>query len=297
MIHTIDLNFQNVPEAIAVFLIETADGPVLVESGPHSTFPQLTTEINKLGYEVKDIKHVFLTHIHFDHAGAAWAFAEQGAKIYVHPKGYKHMHDPSKLVSSAKRIYQEMMEPLWGTLKPIDESNLIEMEDHQVVSVNDAKFTAHFTPGHAVHHIAWQLNDKTIFCGDVAGVKIKDGLVVPPCPPPDINVEDWMASIEKIRSLNMEEIYLTHFGKVTGVKDHLLQLETMLNSWADWIKPYYEAGASVADTVPKFQEFTKNQLIEFGVPKEDFSIYEAANPSWMSVSGLMRYWKKREEAA
>ena len=295
MIHIIDLDFQNVPEAIAVFLIETADGPVLVESGPHSTFPQLTTEINKLGYEVKDIKHVFLTHIHFDHAGAAWAFAEQGAKVYVHPKGYKHMHDPSKLVSSAKRIYQDMMDVLWGQLNPIDESNLIEMADREVVSVNDAKFTAHFTPGHAVHHIAWQFNDKILFCGDVAGVKIKKGLVVPPCPPPDINVEDWVESIERIRSLGMEELYLTHFGKITNVKEHLVQLENMLNSWANWIKPYYEAGASVAETVPKFQKFTKNQLIEFGVSDKDFSTYEAANPSWMSVSGLMRYWRKREE--
>ena len=296
MIHIIDLEFQGVPEAIAVFLIETDEGPVLVETGPHSTFPKLCSKINEIGYKSTDIKHVFLTHIHLDHAGAAWAFAELGAKIYLHPKGYRHMHDPSKLLSSAKQIYKDLMEPLWGTLKPIKEELLIQSENGQGVAVGKNVFTPHFTPGHAVHHIAWQFDDSVLFSGDVGGVKISDGYVVPPCPPPDINVEDWKASIDLIRSLNVKEMYLTHYGKTSDVEAHLNQLEEVLESWADWIKPHYDSKANIPDIVPQFKDFVVKQLIDNGVPEKDLQIYEAANPSYMSVSGLMRYWRKKEQA-
>jgi len=293
MIHTIDLDFQSVPEAIAVFLIETAEGPVLVESGPHSTFPQLTVEINKLGYEVKDIKHVFLTHIHFDHAGAAWAFAEQGAKVYVHPRGYKHMHDPSKLVSSAKRIYQDMMDALWGTLNPIDESNLIEVEDRQIISLNDDKFTAHFTPGHAVHHIAWQLNDKTLFCGDVAGVKIKSGLVVPPCPPPDINIEAWLKSTRLIKTKRFSKLYLTHFGEVQNPKEHLVELEGRLKNYKLWMQHQLENNNTHGVIQKNFESFIAAQMKAHDVKGTKLKQYELANPAWMSVVGLELYWAKK----
>ncbi len=296
MVHTIDLEFQSTSSAIAAFLVETSQGPVLVETGPHSCFSVLETKINEIGYKTSDIKHVFLTHIHFDHAGAAWAFAEQGAAIHLHPRGKKHMVDPSKLYESAKRIYMDMMDVLWGKLNPIPENQVIEHLDSQYIVVGDTKFTAWHTPGHAVHHIAWQLNDDILFAGDVAGVKIKDGMTVAPCPPPDINVEDWLKSIELMRGLPLKEMYLTHFGKVDDISKHLNDLEFCLKDWSQFIKPFFDKGADPKEISEPFQKHVQQQLIDFGVPEADFPIYEAANPSWMSIYGLMRYWKKKAEA-
>lgn len=291
MIHTLDLEFQ-VPQAIAAFVIESSEGPILVETGPHSVLPRLVAELKKLGYELGDIKHVFLTHIHFDHAGAAWALAQAGAKVYVHPRGYKHLLDPSRLYGSAKRIYGDMMESLWGLMEAIPADLLEAVEDEREIQVGEHTFKALHTPGHASHHIAWQLGD-IIFAGDVAGCKIDGGPVVPPCPPPDINIEQWVESINVLRAENPKQLYLTHFGPIDTVKSHLDELEAMLHNWADWIKPHYDAGKKPEEVVAEFQAYANQQLIAAGLDENGAARYEAANPSYMSVAGLMRYWHKK----
>jgi glyoxylase-like metal-dependent hydrolase (beta-lactamase superfamily II) len=292
MIHTIDLHFQGIENAIASFLVETSEGPVIIETGPHSTFPYLKKGIENLGYSLTDIKHVFLSHIHFDHAGAAWAFAELGANIYLHPVGAPHLAEPSRLWNSAKRIYQDQMEILWGEMRPINQERLRVVNHEEQITIGDTSFKSWHTPGHAIHHIAWQMGDN-LFAGDVAGVKIGNGLVVPPCPPPDINLEDWVNSIDLIRSIDIKYIYLTHYGKIEMIKEHLDSLEFCLNDWAQWIKPYAIENADIPEITPKFQTYVAKQLKDFGLTQNGILQYEAANPSWMSVSGLMRYWSKK----
>lgn len=294
MTHLIDLNFLDTPHAIATFLVETSIGPVLIETGPHSTFPRLKKNIEDLGYSISDIQHVFLSHIHFDHAGAAWAFAELGANIYLHPVGAFHMEDPSRLVESARRIYKDQMDYLWGQLKPIHKKQLILCEHEQEMVIGDKTFTSWHTPGHAIHHIAWQVGAE-LFAGDVAGVCIDKGMVVPPCPPPDINLEDWMESIQLIRSLPLETIWITHYGKVENIAEHLDQLAFCLKDWANWMKPYALENANKKEVAPKFQEYVAQQLAGYGITEEVIKKYETANPSWMSVAGLMRYWQKLYE--
>ena len=293
-IHTIDLNFQSQKLSIAAFLIESDHGPILVETGPHSTYNYLIERIQAIGYTPSDIKHVFITHIHLDHAGAAWAFAEQGASIYLHPLGYRHMHDPSKLLASAQMIYQDMMDQLWGTLKPIPSDQLQIIEDGQSVQIGSLEFVAHHTPGHAKHHIAWQM-DSVLFTGDVAGVSINGGPVIPPCPPPDINIEDWIESIDKLLMLDtIDTYYLTHFGSTDQPIEHMLKLKSALKQYANFIYPFYKRKFSIEDTLPFFTIYAEHYLTENGMSKEAAQVYEAANPSYMSVSGLMRYWKKKE---
>ncbi len=294
MIHVIDLGFLGHEKTIAAFLIETSEGPILIETGPHSTYQLLENGIEKLGYSLSDIKHVFLSHIHLDHAGAAWIFAEKGATIYLHPFGKRHLADPSKLLASAKMIYKDDMDRLWGTLKPIPDNQLRTVSQNETIKIGNTKLKALFTPGHAVHHIAWGL-DKVLFTGDVAGVKIKDGIVVPPCPPPDINIEEWKSSLRLISKRRYECFYLTHFGKIENTKEHIKELEGRLNNWANWMKPYYERGEDQKVITPLFQEYVKKQLKAGGINGEDLDRYESANPSWMSVAGLMRYWKKKNQ--
>lgn len=292
MIHVLDLNFLEIDHAIASFLIETTEGLVLIETGPYSTFPVMEQQLAKHGYRVEDIKCVLLTHIHFDHAGAAWAFAKNGIQIYVHPFGKSHMEDPTKLYNSAKMIYGDEMERLWGAMEKIPDRLLIATDHLEEVVIGDKTFTAIHSPGHAKHHIAWQLND-IIFTGDVAGVKIGGGPVVPPCPPPDINIEDWNQSIEIILERKAQKLMLTHFGEITDIENHFQDLRNILGDWASWIKVKWESGMSAQEITPQFSAYTADQLRAKGVDDHGVAQYEAANPSWMSVAGLIRYWKKK----
>lgn len=297
MIHTIDLQFQGQSKAIAAFLKETTSGPVLFETGPHSTLPTLKKAVEDLGFRFKDIKHVFLSHIHLDHAGSAWELAQHGAIIYVHPVGAPHLVDPSILMKSVRRIYQEHTHRLWGEMKPIREIQLQIVEHGQRFRIGKTRMRGWHTPGHAVHHIAWQIDNTELVAGDVAGVKIAEGSIMPPCPPPDINLEDWENSINFLKSRRYENIYLPHFGKVEGrrnVKQHLNTLKGRLWNWANWIKPYFDQKMPVDELIPLFEEYVEKQLKAEGTSEEIMKTYEFANPSWMSVHGLMRYWKKKE---
>lgn len=290
-IHTLDLHFLT-DEAIASFVVETSEGPVLVETGPHSTFRHLEAGLKNLGYAPSDIRHVFLTHIHFDHAGAAWALAKEGARVYVHPFGYKHLLNPDKLYNSAKMIYGDQMESLWGLMESIPEGKLRSVEDEEEIVVGDTTFKSWHTPGHAKHHIAWQVGE-VIFSGDVAGCKINDGPVVPPCPPPDIDIEAWHDSIDRILGLSPSKVLLTHYGEVTDIDRHFADLKAMLRDWADWMKVRFEKGETVEATTPDFKAYAEGQLRARGLDDTQVAKYEAANPAWMSVAGLMRYWKKK----
>ncbi len=294
-IHTLDLHFLQHDETIASFLIQGDNGELaLIESGPHSTFEALQHNLRSLGVSLTQIKHVFLTHIHFDHAGAAWALAQQGATIYVHPAGAKHLSDPTKLYNSAKMIYGDKMEYLWGQMNGIDASQIYTPTQGEKISIGNLELTAWHTPGHAVHHIAWQLGD-TLFTGDVAGVRIGNGIVVPPCPPPDIDLEAWENSLNLINTLNIKSLKLTHFNEVTNIQEHLAALKNILWDWANWIKPHFEAGESAAAITPKFQAYVAEQLRTHGIEGELAARYESANPAWMSVAGLLRYWSKKSK--
>jgi glyoxylase-like metal-dependent hydrolase (beta-lactamase superfamily II) len=298
-ISTIDLQFLGLEHAIAVFVIETNVGPVLIECGPASTLPHLKRVLEEKGWPIDAFQHVFLTHIHFDHAGSAWEFAQNGAKIYVHPIGLPHLAAPEKLYNSARMIYGTEMDRLWGEMQPIDALHLYAPEDEEIIQLGQMTFRAIYTPGHATHHIAWEVSDPTkpgdaaIFTGDVAGVKIDAGPVMPPCPPPDINIEDWQESLIKLRKSTANRLFLTHFGEVSDKDTHLNALEKRLVEWAHWMKPHFDSNTNVETIVPLFQKFVQSQLLEEGIPASDLARYEAANPSFMSVAGLLRYWKKK----
>jgi glyoxylase-like metal-dependent hydrolase (beta-lactamase superfamily II) len=291
MLKTLDLNFK-IKQAIAAYLIESPEGPSLIDCGPHSTFPRLEEALAENGYRIEDIKNVFLTHIHFDHAGSAWALAKAGAKIYVHPRGFKHMHDPTRLYQSAKRIYGDAMETLWGEMHPIALEAQAEVSDGEEINFGDHIFRAVFTPGHASHHIAWQLDDR-LFTGDVAGCRFGAGPAVPPCPPPDIDIELWRESIQLIRDLAPKALYLAHFGEVTDVAEHLDTLEEMLTDWGRWVKEKRDQGVDAKTMIPAFEQYTFGQLEATGLSAEQIKNYQVANPTWQSVYGLVRYWETR----
>ena len=295
----LDLNFGNLSDTIAAFLMEANGELILVESGPYSTYPVLKQAIENQGFKIENIKKLFLTHIHFDHAGAAWAFARQGTKIYVHPAGEKHLANPTKLYNSAKMIYGDAMETLWGKMEDIPLESLQVVQHGEKIAVGGGVYqmTAWHTPGHAVHHIAWQFENDILFAGDVAGVSIEKQMAVPPCPPPDINIEAWRESIQLMRALRVRKMYLTHYGIVSNPLTYLMTFEKTLVKWANWMKPHVERGTPVEVITPMFQEWVAMDLARHGITGELAKRYETSNPAWMSVAGLMRYWKKHLKPA
>jgi glyoxylase-like metal-dependent hydrolase (beta-lactamase superfamily II) len=292
-IHIIDLHFQ-AEQSIAAFIVPTSDGPILIETGPDSTWPNLEYGILKSGFKPKDIRHVFVSHIHFDHAGAAWRLADLGATVYVHPKGLPHLANPAKLWNSASQIYGADMERLWGEMRPIPETQLRAVNEGDVLTIGDQQVHVWYTPGHAVHHVAYQIGD-VVFTGDVAGVKIGNGPVQPPCPPPDIHVELWLTSIQKLKNLAPSALYLTHFGRHDNAVALLDELETNLREWTNWLKPYFEKNIPAEAVIPAFEQYVQAQLIAAGLDEQERMQYEYANPAHMSVTGIYRYWKLKAE--
>ncbi len=291
----LDLHFQTAG-TVAAFLVRTPEGPVLVETGPESLFGTLETAVNAQGFALEDIRHVFLTHIHLDHSGAAWRLARHGAQIYVHPIGAPHLADPGKLLGSARRIYREDMERLWGCLEPIAQEQITPLEDGQVVRFGSLELQAIHTPGHAIHHITYRLEDG-LFTGDVGGIRLGNGTVIPPCPAPDIDLEAWADSIARMRAAAPTTIYPTHFGIKGDAMAHFDSLEENIHLLAGWIREQMVAGGTEEAMVPRFQAFMHDLLAEHGLPEQAIQDYETADPAFMSVYGLARYWRKREPGA
>jgi glyoxylase-like metal-dependent hydrolase (beta-lactamase superfamily II) len=281
-IHTIDHDFFT-QRVIASYLIENGGGPVLIETGPDTTFRKLEKSLNEHGYSIEDI--------HLDHSGSAWRFAEAGAKIYVHPFGAPHLADPVKLVASAKRIYNDQMETLWGEIRPIAKENIHEIRDGEEIKTSSINIQAIEALGHASHHHSYLVDD-LLFTGDVAGVCIENGPVLPPTPPPDINVELWRESIRKISSLRPEALYLTHFGKSGNVEDHLKELENRLLEVTEWTGDRLKQGKTEEEMIIELESMFREILVKAGADKQLVEAYELADPFWMNVGGLVRYWKK-----
>ena len=289
-IKTIDLNFFS-PETIASYLIETAEGPVLIETGPDTTFENLKRGLSRLGYAPADVRHVFVTHIHLDHSGGAWRFAEAGSTIYVHPRGAPHLVDPEKLVKSATMIYGDRMDELWGRVRGMDEDRVVALGDGESVSVGGLEIKAFDTPGHAGHHNAYLVRG-VLFTGDVAGCRISTGPVVPPTPPPEINVEKWRASIDRIREISPDMLYPTHFGGFSDVDAQLDALSDRLDEWTRWVGERISGGRTEEDMKEEFRVNCREIFDGEGAGEELYAKYELSDPYWMNLGGLARYWRK-----
>lgn len=296
MIHVLDTKQLGRPGIVAATALETEDGIALFDTGAESTFENIAADLRKAGAATEDVRHVFLSHIHFDHAGAAWRWAELGATIYVHPRGAPHLVDPSKLIDSATRIFGDEMERLWGRIEPVREERVRVLQDDDVIRLGNLEVRAIETPGHASHHHVYHWDD-TVFGGDVAGVRIGGGPPIPPFVPPELNVDAWLESISKIRALDAAKLYLPHFGLGRESIDlHLNGLEERVRRWSEWFREQMRAREEEARLIPAFAHYEAEDLRAGGASEEEVRDYEAADPSAMAVTAALRYWRKREAA-
>jgi glyoxylase-like metal-dependent hydrolase (beta-lactamase superfamily II) len=271
----IDLNFGASPQAIGVYLVDTDDGPALFDCGPASTLDALDAGLAADGLRLTDVKHLLLSHIHLDHAGAAGSLVRRHPEltVWVSPVGRPHLIDPSRLERSARRLYGEMFDPLWGELAPVPEEN-VRVADGDVLG-----WEAFPTPGHASHHVSY-LRDGTLLAGDAAGVRMPGAsYVLPVCPPPDITVEGWHETIAEIRRREPARLALIHFGVHEDVTAHLDRLERALDRWAERVGDGMSEG-----------DFVAAGRADAG---DDADLYDRVAPLWQSYLGMKRYWDSR----
>jgi glyoxylase-like metal-dependent hydrolase (beta-lactamase superfamily II) len=278
-VRVIDVEHLGRPHVIGCWQVDGA----LVDPGPESS---LATLLDALGEERP--RAILLTHIHLDHAAATGALVRRwpDLEVYVHERGAPHLVDPSRLLASAERLYGDAMEVLWGEIVPVPEENVTALAGGEEVR----GMRVAYTPGHASHHVSYLHEESgTAFVGDVAAVRIPGAnLVVPPLPPPDIDIETWEESIGIVEGWRPQRLALTHFGQVDEPESHLATVRERLREEAQLARELPEAE----------YERRHRQLVEerATTPEAAAELIQCVPPQYQ-WRGLDRYWRKREEAA
>jgi glyoxylase-like metal-dependent hydrolase (beta-lactamase superfamily II) len=271
----IDLHHQGHERTIASYVLDTDDGPAIFDCGPATTVEALKAGLSRQGLALSDVRHLLLSHIHLDHAGATGVLVREHPSLQVHVSeiGAPHLIDPSRLERSARRLYGDFFDTLWGELAPVPAENV------HVVGERVLGLDCFPTPGHAEHHVCYLDRDGTLYAGDAAGVRITPGrYVMPPTPPPEIDVDRWQQTIEEIERRAPERLALVHFGVFDDVQRHLAELRLELYDWADHVR----GGASEDE----FVAYVRTELRDAGEPLAD---YDVAMPLWQSYRGLKRW--------
>jgi glyoxylase-like metal-dependent hydrolase (beta-lactamase superfamily II) len=273
-IRPIDVRYRGREHVICVWRV----GDVLVDCGPSVRVETLLAELGET-----PPRALALTHIHLDHAGAAGTLVERfpDLEVWVHERGAPHLVDPTRLLASATRLYGDELERMWGEFKPVPEQNVRVLRGGERIG----GFEVAYTPGHASHHVSyWHEPTGTAFVGDVAGVRVApSSYILAPTPPPDIDIELWQSSIERVRTWQPRQLAITHFGLFDDVPAHL-----------DGIARSLEVAAERARTMSA-EEFIAATAAEIAVAGDDGTSagYDSGAPLDQTYAGLERYWSKR----
>lgn len=292
-----DLEFQGLRRIIATAVLQGRDGLAIVDPGPTSTLPVLRRHLASLGATVSDVTQLLLTHIHLDHAGASGTLVRENPriKVLVHGAGAPHMADPAKLVASAGRLYGDQMQVLWGDVLPVPAPSLTVLAGGERIHAGDREWAVAATPGHASHHVSYFSGDTGIaFVGDTAGVQVMPGgFVLPPTPPPDIDLPLWLASLDTIDAWHPASLFLTHFGPTHSPSTHLAELRDHLRL-VEQIA--VNALALDGDDAAREAWFIARIRLEMSrrMGETDVNAYQVAGRFDLNWRGLSRYLSKRK---
>ena len=263
-----------------VICAHEVDG-LVVDPGPASCLDALLAGLES------EPRALLLTHIHLDHAGAAGVLARSHPqlRVYVHERGAPHLADPSKLLESAARLYGDEMERLWGEVAPVPAERITALAGGEAVE----GMRVAYTPGHASHHVCYLHEDSgEAFVGDVAGVRLPGSpYTVVPTPPPEVDVEAWLESLDAVEDWGAAALCLTHFGRHVDAWDQLQRARESLRIRSEKAReatPEEFAAWSEAETRAAVDAATADALVQ------------AAPPDQLGL-GLRRYWDQRAKPA
>jgi glyoxylase-like metal-dependent hydrolase (beta-lactamase superfamily II) len=292
----VDLQFLSVPRIIATVVIHDRGGVVLVDPGPSSTLPVLRRELDRAGIAMSDVDAVVLTHIHLDHAGASGTLVREypRLRVYVHEQGAPHMIDPTRLLASAARLYGDDMDRLWGEFRPVPAEAIVALQGGERIRVGGRELDVAYTPGHASHHVSYHVRDTGLaLVGDTAGIRLTpDGYVMPPTPPPDIDLEAWAVSLSTIEQWRPDTLFLTHFGPSSPIGAHLREFADHLDLTSRLVKASLAREGTDADREAWFTDELRRELLRRANGNEAHA-YEVAGRFDLNWRGLARYWRKK----
>jgi len=292
----IDLEYLGYPKVIAACLLEADGNVALVDPGPTSAVATLRRKLDELGLGVKGLDTILLTHIHLDHAGATGTLVKENPRIrvYVHERGAPHMIEPARLLDSARRLYGDQMERLWGEFLPVPAANVNALAGGERLSLGGRQLDVAYTPGHASHHVSYFDSATGLaFIGDTAGIRIANGqTILPITPPPDIDPQSWAKSWELIQARRPERLFLTHFGAADRVGEHLAELRERLEEWSVAVRDSLKDGEDDAQRAAEFAQQVTSKLMR-QLSENDAKRYARGAGLELCWYGLARYWRKR----
>jgi glyoxylase-like metal-dependent hydrolase (beta-lactamase superfamily II) len=296
----LDLNFQGRSQIIATAILHGPAGVALIDPGPSTTIATLTKELDSRGIRFGDVRQLLLTHIHLDHAGSTGSIvgSHPHIEVLVHEKGARHLVDPSKLIASAGRIYAQDMDRLWGEILPVPSARIHQLAGGETLTIVGRELVVEYTPGHASHHVSYlDTASRVAFVGDTAGIRRGSGtFVMPPTPPPDIDLDAWRDSERKILAWEPDTLFLTHFGPYHGARQHLQAMFETLAEWNRIVRRLLaDAAASDDDRQGRFVDEAFQDLRR-RVGDNEAADYTKAGGLNFSYQGLARYWRKRISA-
>lgn len=290
-----DLHFQGRPNRIASTLLVGGQGVALVDPGPSTCLPRLEEALADLGTGLDAVTHVLLTHIHLDHAGAVGSIVRRhpAVRVVIHRRGAPHLVDPSKLLQSAARLYGEEMDRLWGACEGVPPESLVVLDGGESLPVSGRFLDVAYTPGHASHHVSYFDRESGVaWVGDTAGVCVRGGYVLPPTPPPDIDLESWRDSLAIIDRWRPDSLFVTHCGLTGPPRVHLRTLAHNLEQMAAWVRASLEQPGTDDDRQADFEDRLRRELRR-SMGEDLAADYESVAGSGLSWLGLARYWRRR----
>ena len=293
----IDLRFLGLQRVIGTAVLDGPSGLTLIDPGPASCLPALESGLADLGRRLEDVKTLLLTHIHLDHAGATGTLLHRlpQAVAYVHERGVPHMIDPARLLASATRLYGTNMDRFWGECRPVPADRLHVLSGGERIDTAGRTFDVQYTPGHASHHVSYfDMTEGTAYVGDTGGIRVASGLIKAPTPPPDIDLELWEASLQRIEAWRPTALVLTHFGRVDDVADHLRKFRGVLARQAALVRETLASDGTDEERIRRFVEDMRADAHRHR-SVDDPASTEAAAAFDQLWQGLARYWRKKAE--
>jgi len=293
----VDLDFLGRPGIIATAILQSPGGVALIDPGPATTLQTLERRLAEKGITFRDVRQILLTHIHLDHAGAVGTIlaAHPHLRVHVHEAGAPHLADPSRLLASASRLYAEDMARLWGEVLPVPQASLHVLVGGERLSAGGRDLDVAYTPGHASHHVSYfDRSSGVAFVGDTAGIRRGErGVIVPPTPPPDIDLEAWRSSADRILAWDPDTLFLTHFGPFRGARPHF---QDLFERMAEWSRIAQRLLADPKLTDDDRQTLFVDQVtgeLRRAVGEQEAEQYARAGRLDFSWQGLMRYWRRK----